>query len=196
MKQCLDNVTSMLKLRWNDVVQRWKTTASTLSDVDSTLLQHQTLSRYDVRFCFIFNVGSSPRVPFSSKPSKESQRTTKGIVYRNGSQFKRLYGIVIRIYKLSSVCLPYCIYFVSFPKLKQCTDWYKSGFDDGFTRKLLDSTHILAFKNHSLWQRTIMTFPRGFPKFLCSSANVSNLRKFREQTVLTDNGNCHLDMFQ
>ena len=127
---------------------------------------------------------------------KKVRETTKGIVYRNGSQFKRLYGIVIRIYKLSSVCLPYCIYFVSFPKLKQCTDWYKSGFDDGFTRKLLGSTHILAFKNHSFWQRTIMTFPRGFPKFLCSSANVSNLRKFREQTVLTDNGNCHLDLFQ
>ena len=100
---------------------------------------------------------------------KKVRETTKGIVYRNGSQFKRLYGIVIRIYKLSSVCLPHCIYFVLFVKLKQCANWYKSQLSDGFTRKLLGLQLTYSHIRITLLQSTIMTFSGRFPKYLCSS---------------------------
>ena len=70
---------------------------------------------------------------------------------------------------MSSVCLPYCIYFVLFAKLKQCANWYKSQLSDGFTRKLLGLQRTYSHIRITLLQSTIMTFSGRFPKFLCSS---------------------------
>ena len=102
------------------------------------------------------------------------------------------YGIVIRIYTLSSVYLPYC--FTS-SHLRNWNNVQTDINDDSRTAWVANCfscnlyTHVIAFKNHSLaWK---------FPKFLCSSADVSKLRrKFREKTVLIRNGNCYLGMFQ
>ena len=96
----------------------------------------------------------------------------------------------------STVCLSYCIYFVSFAKLKQCADWHKSLLSDGFTLNLLGLQLTYSYLRITLLRRTIIAFSRRFLKFLWSSANVSKLRKFREKTVFTANGNCQLDMFQ
>ena len=46
LKQHWDNVISTLKQRWKDVVQRWKTVALTLCNVDLTLIQRWTPALY------------------------------------------------------------------------------------------------------------------------------------------------------
>ena len=89
----------------------------------------------------------SPQKFYERKPKKLLK---KSIAYKNGSRLSKLCEIVIRIYTLSSVCLPYIIYFVSFAELKQYVDWYNSRFADGWTQIARLATHILAFKNHSL----------------------------------------------
>ena len=134
-------------------------------------------------------------------PQKLFKRKTKKllkkiIAYRNGSQLNRFYGIVIRIYTLSIVCLPYCVYFVSFAELKQYTAWYKSQYADGLTRKLPGLQLFCSHLRIILLQELSWRSPEGFQNLLCSSANVSKLRKFREKIVLIRNGDCHLDMFQ
>ena len=95
---------------------------------------------------------------------------------------KRLYGIVIRIHTLFNVCLPHCIYCVSFAELRPCADWYKSRFSDGLTSKLLGLQLTYSDLSITPLQVTIMTISRRFPKFLCSITNVSKLRKFRKKS--------------
>ena len=149
---------------------------STLSNVDSTLFQRETLSLYQRcttlkirhQILFRFQSGIKSSSPFFFIPFK---RKSEKLLKKDSLQewFKRLYGIVIRIYKLSSVFLPYCIYFVLFAKLKQCENWYKSQLSDGFTRKLVGLQLTYSHIRITLLQSTIMTFSGRFPKFLRSS---------------------------
>ena len=162
-------------------MQRWKTIASTYCKVDSTFYQRHTLSLYQrctklkVRCQILFHFQRQIKFwsPFFVHTLLKIAREAN-TVYSNGSRFKKICGIVIRICKLSSVCLPYCIYFVLFAKLKQCADWYKSQLSNGFTRNLLDLQITYSHLRITLLQRTIMTFSRRFPKFLCSSAIFQN----------------------
>ena len=136
------------------------------------------------------------QIPQKFLERKPKKLLKKSIAYRNGSRLNRLLEIVIRLYTLSSVCLPCCIYFILFAELKQHADWCKSQFADGLTRKLLG----LQLSYSHLWiipfQELSWRFPEGFRNLLCSCANLSTQRKFREKTILIHNSNCHLNMFQ
>ena len=153
LKRCC----ATLKSDWFDFAQRWFNVVSTSDTVVVSTLYNAENPKLDfVSFSTSDQVLESLFLHTLRKKARERR-------------FKRLYGIVIRIYKLSSVCLPHCIYFVLFVKLKQCANWYKSQLSDGFTRKLLGLQLTYSHIRITLLQSTIMTFSGRFPKYLCSS---------------------------
>ena len=154
LKRCC----ATLKSDWFDFAQRWFNVVSTSDTaVVSTLYNAENSTLDFVSFSTSDQVLESLFLHTLRKKARERR-------------FKRLYGIVIRIYKLSSVCLPYCIYFVSFAKLKQCTNWYKSRLSDGFQIARL-ATHILAFKNHSFTEYYHDVFQNASKIFMQQHSN-------------------------
>ena len=103
MKQCLDNVTSILRQRKNDVMQHWKTIGLTFSNLDSTLFQGQTLPLYQrctklkigrqILFHFQCRIKSSSPFPLHTllekgrETNKERQSTGMGVGSKDSIEY-------------------------------------------------------------------------------------------------------------